>query len=97
MIEHSVPAWTCPECDAVVTDYSPGVCHVDGTRWLICGPCFNRYQAEFLPPERQRWEVGTWGDCAYCGRETTLRPEPFGKRPSCRDCFNQLIGPKDPA
>lgn len=88
----TVTAWTCPECDAEITDYSPGVCHEDGMRWLICGPCFNRYQAEFLPPERERWEHGQEGDCGYCGRGTVVRPEPFAGKPCCRDCFNQLIG-----
>ena len=88
----TVAPWVCVECDATVTDYNPGVCYEDGTRWLICGPCFARYEASFLPPETDRWPdtQGAIAQCSYCGRETRTRIEPFGGRDACKPCWEQV-------
>jgi len=48
--------WDCVECGSTVTEYGPGVCHDDGTHWLICGPCFDLYEFTLLPPETDRRE-----------------------------------------
>ena len=43
-------------------------------------------------PETSRWVSGKDGDCAYCGRSTVVRMEPFGSKDCCLDCFSQLVG-----
>ena len=84
--------WDCVECGSTVTEYGPGVCHDDGTHWLICGPCFGRYEATFLPPKTDRWgdEQGHDGECNYCSRLTRVMLEPFGHRDACKPCWEQV-------
>jgi hypothetical protein len=41
--------------------------------------------ADWLPEQCNRH-----GQCHYCGRDTHLRIEPFGRQPACRACWEQI-------
>jgi hypothetical protein len=31
-------------------------------------------------------------DCAYCGTNAPCRPDPFGQKPACKECWDQIVG-----
>ena len=44
-------------------------------------------------PAPERWLRFADDDtCEYCGTPGPCRPDPFGQRPSCWPCFDQIIG-----
>lgn len=41
--------------------------------------------------------LGVWtgdtadeGECEYCGEIRLLKPEPFGNKPACQECWEQI-------
>ena len=33
--------------------------------------------------------------CEYCGDVTNCRPDPFGQKPACKGCWDQIVGGED--
>ena len=45
----------------------------------------SEYTLEWTPAQAY-----TTGECTYCGETHPLRIEPFGQKPACRRCWEQI-------